>query len=108
MECVSSNSKKLGGSRTRRRKLPLACWPLLFLLLLHSSETTSSSAHDARRHGRPKRSESRSVNAVPQTTMRKNGVESRAGGHARKDDADRIFRAQERRVHTGPNPLHNR
>ncbi|KAI6696934.1 hypothetical protein NL676_017053 [Syzygium grande] len=107
MDCVSSNSKKLGGSRRRRRKLALVCWSLLLLLLLHSSESSSSSAHDAHGHGRPKRSESGSVNNVSQTTKKK-GVESQVGGHAREDDGDRIFRAQERRVHTGPNPLHNR
>ncbi|KAF8043681.1 hypothetical protein BT93_A1868 [Corymbia citriodora subsp. variegata] len=109
MDCASSNSKKLGGgSRRRRRKLALACWSLLFLLLLHSSETTSSSAHDARGHGRPKGSESGSVNTVSQTTTKKKGVESQVGGLAREGDGDRIYRAQERRVHTGPNPLHNR
>ncbi|KAI3437002.1 uncharacterized protein J3R85_005725 [Psidium guajava] len=101
MDCVSSNSKKIGGSSRRRRKLALACWSLLFLLLLRSSETASSSAHGAHRHGRPKRSESGSV-------TKKKGVESQVGGHAREDDGDRIFRAQERRIHTGPNPLHNR
>ncbi|OMO81757.1 hypothetical protein COLO4_23432 [Corchorus olitorius] len=88
---------------------------LFFLLLLFQleSSTTASPAHvhGSARHGS---SSFKPVSASSSSSSRHQfrPVESHGGfqgdNHHQVQDGDEVFGDEKRKVHTGPNPLHNR
>ncbi|XWS71230.1 hypothetical protein CRYUN_Cryun03dG0121000 [Craigia yunnanensis] len=79
---------------------------LLLLLLFQLESSTSTLDHGSARHG--------SFKPVPASSQQFRHVQSHGGfeagnhDHKVKDGDDEVFGDDKRKVHTGPNPLHNR
>ena len=73
---------------------------LLLLLLFQLESSTSTLDHGSGRHG--------SFKPVPASSQQFRPVQSHGGFEAGNHDDDEVFGDEKRKVHTGPNPLHNR
>ncbi|KAF3453197.1 hypothetical protein FNV43_RR03636 [Rhamnella rubrinervis] len=77
---------------------------LIFLLVLHAS-TSTSSAHGSAKFRSAKTS---AVSDHPLGSAKSNAGFVVVGGDKDIEDGDSVFGDEKRRIHTGPNPLHNR
>ncbi|XWS73630.1 hypothetical protein CRYUN_Cryun02cG0145100 [Craigia yunnanensis] len=80
---------------------------LLLLLLFQLESSTSTHDHGSARHGSFKPVSASSQQFMP---VQSHGS-FEAGNHEHhkvKDGDDEVFGNEKRKVHTGPNPLHNR
>ncbi|GKU93479.1 hypothetical protein SLEP1_g7071 [Rubroshorea leprosula] len=92
--------KKMG----LRKKV--ACFSLLLLVLLLLIEASESAARgSSARHGSFKTGNSAASHEF--SPIESNGVKGFERDH-KGEDGDAVFGDEKRKIHTGPNPLHNR
>ncbi|GLT41796.1 hypothetical protein SLA2020_158380 [Shorea laevis] len=86
-----------------RKKVACVSLLLLVLLLLEASDSAvygSSASHESFKTG----NSAASHDFSPVESNSTGGSE----GHHKVEDGDAVFGDEKRKIHTGPNPLHNR
>ncbi|PIA60074.1 hypothetical protein AQUCO_00400746v1 [Aquilegia coerulea] len=103
MICVI-NKRQMGHSRSRRQEI--VCLFLMVLMVLHLLEECSCIGSDSARFARLRGTGNGSKN-IP--VKSRSGFGRRNGDHKDiKGSSDDVFDDDKRKIHTGPNPLHNK